>query len=97
MCRRILILAALAAVAAALSWVEIASGQAPPPAPGAQAALQSPSVYGQAVSTHDLSSPNPVYPHTPRNPSDGTGQPGSVSYRYDALGRIVEIVRIPAR
>ena len=86
MCRRILILAALAAVAAALSWVEIASGQALPPAPGAQAAAPQP-----------LSSPSAAHSYLPPSPSDPAGRPGSVSYRYDALGRIVEIVRIPAR
>lgn len=32
-----------------------------------------------------------------RSPSDGYGRPGGVSYRYDALGRITEIVRTPAQ
>jgi len=97
MCRRILILAALAAAAAALSWVEIASGQASPPAPGAQAAPQSSSAMGQAAAPQTLSIPSAAHSYLPPSPSDPTGRPGSVSYRYDALGRIVEIVRIPAR
>jgi hypothetical protein len=85
MCSRILILAALAAAAAALSWVEFASGQATPPAMGQAAAPQTLSIHSAAHS------------YLPPSPSDPAGQPGSVSYRYDALGRIVEIVRIPAR
>jgi hypothetical protein len=86
MCRRILILAALAAAAAALSWVEIASGQASPPAPGARAAAP-----------QTLPIPSAAGSYLPPIPADPAGRPGSVSYRYDALGRIVEIVRIPAR
>jgi hypothetical protein len=38
-----------------------------------------------------------VPPFLTPSPYDGAGRPGTVSYRYDALGRIVEIVRIPAR
>ena len=86
MCRRILILAALAAAAAALSWVNIASGQASPPAPGAQAAAP-----------QTLSNPSAAHSYLPPSPSGPGGRQGSLSYRYDALGRIVEIVRIPAR
>ncbi len=97
MCRRILILAALAAAAAALSWVEIASGQASPPAAGVQAAPKSSSAMGQAAAPQTLSSPSAAHSYLPPSPSDAVGRPGSVSYRYDALGRIVEIVRIPAR
>jgi hypothetical protein len=97
MCRRILILAALAAAAAALSWVNIASGQASPPAPGAQAALQPPSTMGQTAAPQTLSRPSAAHSYLPPSPSGPGGRQGSVSYRYDALGRIVEIVRIPAR
>jgi hypothetical protein len=97
MCRRILILAALAAAAAALSWVEIASGQASPPAPSAQAALQPPSATAQAAAPQTLSRPSAAGSYLPPSPADPGGRQGSVSYRYDALGRIVEIVRIPAR
>jgi len=94
--RRILILAALAAAAAALSLVEIACGQTSPPVAGVPAAPQ-PSVQGQAADPRTWSHPGAVHPFLPPSPYDGPGRPGSVSYRYDALGRIVEIVRIPAR
>jgi len=97
MCRRILILAALAAAAAALSWVNIAFGQASPPAPGAQAALQPPSAMAQASALQRLSGAGSTSVHQAPSPSGPGGRQGSVSYRYDALGRIVEIVRIPAR
>jgi hypothetical protein len=95
--RRILILAALAAAAAALSWVELASGQSSPPVTLAQTAPQPPSAQGQPVAPQSLPTPSGAYSHPPRSPSDGAGRPGAVSFRYDALGRIVEIVRIPAR
>jgi hypothetical protein len=94
--RRILILAALAAAAAALSLVEIASGQTSPPAAGVPPAPQ-PSAPGQTATPQTWSHPGAVYPFLPPSPYDGAGRPGSASYRYDALGRIVEIVRIPAR
>ena len=94
--RRILILAALAAAAAALSLVEIASGQTAPPVAGVPPAPQ-PSVQRQAAAPQAWSHPGAVRPFLPPSPYDGGGRPASVSYRYDALGRIVEIVRIPAR
>lgn len=95
--RRILILAALAAAAAALSLVEMASGQASPPTAGVPAAPQ-PSAQGQAADPQSWSHPGAYQPFLHPSPNyDGAGRHGSVSYRYDALGRIVEIVRIPAR
>ena len=95
--RRILILAALTAVAAGLSWVEFALGQVSPLAAAVQTTPQSPPDSGLIGSPRDLSAPHPAAPHSPPSPSESPGRPGSVSYRYDALGRIVEIVRIPAR
>ena len=52
---------------------------------------------GQAAAPQTLSIPSCRSLVPSPSPSDAVGRPGSVSYRYDALGRIVEIVRIPAR
>ena len=95
--RRILILAALAAAAAALSLVEMASGQASPPTAGVPVVPQPTPAQGSTDASRSWSHPGAYQPFLPPSPYDGAGRPGTVSYRYDTLGRIVEIVRIPAR
>jgi hypothetical protein len=86
----------LVPTAAAMIWIAAAGAQVQPGSHSQAApARQSTPSMGSALSPTPV--PGPLYdPSPPRRPSGGS-RPGGVSYRYDALGRIIEIVRIPAQ
>ena len=95
--RYCVILVALTAIE--LCWAGAAIGQNLQPASETQASpLPRPSARLEPTApAPDLPGAGVTYPRPIRSPSDDTHRPAGVSFRYDMLGRIIEIVRIPGQ